>query len=62
MVILFQADDAPSGTVSQISWSNPDLHIALRLAFKENSSVEEIVRIDVTKEGLIAYFVRKKAK
>jgi hypothetical protein len=48
-------DPPPSGVVSFLSWSHPELHAALRRAFDEGPR-EYIDRIDITRDGLRAHF------
>lgn len=49
-----------SGVCSFVTWENRDLQEALRRCFNE-SPREEIVLIEVTREGLKAYFNTRNA-
>lgn len=60
MEIRFNPNDAVAGTCSFAAWSSHDLQNALRQAFHE-SPRGELYQIDVTPEGLRAYFVTRNA-
>lgn len=55
MEIRFNPNDAKCGVVSEASWGNPDVQKALRGIFGTRSD-ETLVMLDVTAEGLRAYF------
>ena len=45
----------PSGSISFITWSNPELHEAIRRAFHE-SPRERLVEIIIERDGIKAVF------
>ncbi len=58
MQIIWNPTDTQGGTVSHIGWNNPDMQAAIRLAFHEKD-FERITRVEVTCEGMKAFFERK---
>jgi len=50
-----------SGVCSFVTWQNPALHEALRQCFNE-SPREELELVEVTREGLKAYFKTRNAR
>ena len=48
----------PDGTVSFLSWSNSDLHAALRTVFRE-SPRERIAEIVIERTGIKAVFEKR---
>ena len=57
MQIVFNPATTQGGTVSQLTWNNPDLHAAIRAAFACRDD-ERIVRVEVTAQGMKAFFER----
>lgn len=55
MEFRYDPREPDSGTCSFAAWSNPALQEAIRRAFRE-SPRETITRIDVTRDGIRAYF------
>lgn len=55
MKVEFEPREPSSGCWSFASWSNDDLQAAIRKAFNE-SPRERIIRIDITRDGIRAYF------
>ena len=53
--VNFNPEKSKSGLVSQISWQNSSVQEALRKIFKLRDN-EEITEIDVTCDGITAYF------
>lgn len=58
MEVRFNPDRGDGGVCAFASWNNPDLHRAFCVAFNLRAN-EKLVRIDVTKEGIRAYFEQK---
>ncbi len=51
-------NEKPTGVCSVIRWTSNDFQNAIRQAFHE-SPCEYIVRIDIERDGITAYFEKK---
>ena len=60
MKIDYEPQERHSGVASFLSWSSPDFQNAIRAAFGQ-SSREEIVRLCIDRNGILAYFEPKAA-
>ncbi len=59
MKVSFDPGDyQPDGTIAFLSWSNSELHAALRTVFRE-SPRERIVEIVVERSGIKAVFEKR---
>jgi len=55
MEVSFAPNNPSGGVCSMVMWQNKALQDAIRMAFQK-SPREQIIKIDVTREGIRAYF------